>query len=61
MLKLIANIGKISATIRKVADTIHIGADAFDVLKKLNSVWNDSEKSNPKDEIIEQEQNEKNN
>jgi hypothetical protein len=40
MLQLISNIGKISATIRKVADTLKVGADAFDVLKRLNSIWN---------------------
>lgn len=39
MLKFISKIGSISATVRKVADTIHVGADAFDVLKKLNSIW----------------------
>ena len=39
MLKFISKIGSISATIRKVADTIHVGADAFDVLKKLTSIW----------------------
>jgi len=43
MLALIRKIGSISATIRKVADTIHVGADSFDVLKRLNAIWDPQE------------------
>lgn len=50
MIKLLSNIGRISATIRKVADTLKVGADAFDVLKNLNSIWASTEEPKKEEE-----------